>query len=408
MAELNPDNPKLLWQLTFQGAWPTAVAFLGSNRLAAANRDGQLLIWELPESGPTEEQTKAAQEKAKDKDAAPSLPPVRQLVGHGNGVTRLIALRDGKTLFSSSLDRTVRLWDMTAAPTGEAEVVLDIEERQREARRVSQDKKDAILNAPGVKVATQTHAHILEGHGDWVNGLGVSRDEKRLISGDDKCHTIVWDLTSRKPIARWDGHGGDWVTSACLSPDGSLAFVGEFCARRGDFDRPPAQARLYDAATGEEKIDLLKVQFPDVKQRDNSYGYAQTWGKFVKMGFIASQFSPDGKLLALGQGGETDKGQVHLINTADGKLVRTVSGHQYGVTDVLFSDDGKYVLSAGRDTTVRICQVEDGKEVAALGKPRGGQFKDWLSAIALSPDQQWVAAADIAGMVHVWRVGAGA
>ena len=53
---------------------------------------------------------------------------------------------------------------------------------------------------------------------------------------------------------------------------------------------------------------------------------------------------------------------------------------------------------------VRICQVADGKEVLTLGKPRGGQFKDWLHAVALSPDQQAVAAADIAGLVSVWNV----
>ena len=75
------------------------------------------------------------------------------------------------------------------------------------------------------------------------------------------------------------------------------------------------------------------------------------------------------------------------------------------MTDVRFSTDGKYLLSTGRDTTLRICQVEDGKEVAALGSPRGGQFKDWLSAFAISPDQKFVAAADIAGLVHVWALG---
>jgi hypothetical protein len=53
---------------------------------------------------------------------------------------------------------------------------------------------------------------------------------------------------------------------------------------------------------------------------------------------------------------------------------------------------------------VRICQVSDGKEVAALGKARGGQFKDWIHAIAISPDQKMVAAADIAGFVHVWQL----
>jgi len=72
---------------------------------------------------------------------------------------------------------------------------------------------------------------------------------------------------------------------------------------------------------------------------------------------------------------------------------------------VRFSADSKYLLSAGRDTCVRVCQVADGKEVAVLGTPRGGQFKDWFSAIALSPDERTLAAADIAGMIQVWDFG---
>jgi WD40 repeat protein len=69
---------------------------------------------------------------------------------------------------------------------------------------------------------------------------------------------------------------------------------------------------------------------------------------------------------------------------------------------VAFSADGKYVLSTGRDTALRITAVSDGKEAAQLGAPRGGQFKDWLSGLALSADERWIAATDIAGLVHVW------
>jgi len=74
------------------------------------------------------------------------------------------------------------------------------------------------------------------------------------------------------------------------------------------------------------------------------------------------------------------------------------------VTDLAFSADGTLLYSAGRDTTVRISQVEDGKELAVLGSPRGGQFKDWISAFALSPDEAWLAAADIAGHIDVWKL----
>ena len=55
-------------------------------------------------------------------------------------------------------------------------------------------------------------------HKDWINGLGLSRDEKRLISGDDAGLTIVWDLASKKPISQWLGFKGTWVTAAALAP----------------------------------------------------------------------------------------------------------------------------------------------------------------------------------------------
>lgn len=386
MAELNPTKSTLHCELVFEGAWTTSVAFLGSGRrLAAANREGVLLIWDLPEQ-PTKE----------------SVLPVRKLDGHTNSINRLVATDDGKLLLSASHDRSVRLWDSNIEPTGSAEIIIDSEEREREAKK---NPKGNALTKPGIKVVTQQAQHVFTGQRDWVQALGLSRDQKRLISGDDSGQVQVWDLADRKGVSKWSGYPGNWVTSVCLSPDGQTAFVGEFCSPRGSFDRPPAQARLFDVASGKERLDFLKILYPNVKVRDNSYGYATTWGAFVAQGLVAAEFSPDGKLLALAQGGETGTGKVHLMDVETGKLVRSVSGHQSGACDLTFSADGKYILSTGRDTVLRICQVADGKEVAQLGKARGGQFKDWFHAVALSPDQQWLAAADISGRVFVWKMG---
>lgn len=397
MAAFQPGKPVHRWQLRFEGDWVTSVAFLGSgNRVAAGNRLGRVFVWDLPVDEPVD-----GPGSETPRDAAPTL----RLDGHSNAITRMVAMPDGKTLFSASMDHTVGVWDLTAKPTGEAEVVMDTDARQIKAKRARKEDKQGILDAPGTKVPTQQAAHVMKGHSDWVQAMGLSRDGKRLITGDDAGRVVVWDVATRKPVTQWDGHPGGWIVSGALTGKGEQAFVGEYCHRRGDFDRPPAQARIYDAGSGKLQVDLLEVQFPKVKKRDNSYGYATTWGKFVKQGFVAADFSPDGSLLAVAQGGETDTGRVHLLEVKTGKLIRTVSGHRYGATDVVFSADGTHVLSTGRDTSVRICRVNDGKEVAVLGKPRGGQYKDWFHAVALSPDGRHVAAADMAGMVHVWSLG---
>jgi WD40 repeat protein len=393
---MNINNPKLLWQLNFEGAWPTAIAFLGSSRkLAAANQEGQIYVWDLPEAPPAFEAEKNSERKA------PDHAPARRLEGHANGVARLVATTDGQTLVSASLDHTLRLWQPHDAATGTAEAVLDSEQRKSKAKR---ERKDEHLTAPGVAVETIGPAHTLTGHDDWVLSLGISADGRRLISGDAAARVIVWDLAERNQIVRWSGYPWNWIQALALSPDGQTAVVSEHRYKRDDFDIPAAALRVYDAATGEMKLDILKTMFPKYDPQQNTYGSGQIWRKFIAQGLVAADISPDGKLVALGQGGETDTGKVQLVEIETGKLVREIGGHQQGATDVKFSADGKYVLSTGRDTTLRICQVEDGKEVAALGTPRGGQFKDWLSALAVSPDQTTVAATDIAGQIHVWSL----
>jgi WD40 repeat protein len=396
-------DPAPIWRLSFEGDWPTSVTFLADGRhLAAANRGGQIYLWELPEQAPEPEEVKDGKKDKQPPDFAPS----KRLDGHENGVTHLLATPDGKTLVSSSLDRSVRIWDPAAAAHGQAEVVLDRKLREQRARRKPKQEKEEILNAPGITVNTLAATDVLEGHKGWVLGLGLSADGRRLISGDDTCLSIVWDLKSRQPVSQWRGYDRVWVRSAALSPDGKRAFTAEFADRRSNFDVPAPQARFWDCENGEMALDLLRVWTPKVKDKDrvDSYGYRSVWSKLIKRGLVCAAFSPSGSLLAVGQGGETDTGKVHLVDVQSGEIVRTVSGHRYGVCDVKFSADGKYVLSSGRDTMVRICQVSDGKEVAALGESRGGQFKDWMHAIAISPDQSKIAAADIAGMIHIWQL----
>lgn len=402
MAEWKTDSIKPLCQLQFEGPWPMAVAVCGDTRkVVAGNQDGLLLAWDIPTDLPAPK-VDEKEKKPSDEPRYAELTPSRSLVGHTNGVTNLVATPDGRTAISSSLDRTLRVWDMTAASSGSAEVILDRRQRERALKKLPEAKRKEAVPAPGIKLPTQTAAAELPGHADWINALAITNDGRRAISGDDAGRVIVWDVATRKEVSRWQCPGVAWVSAVALSPDGQTALVAQYRRKGGDFNNYPAGLRLFNVADGAITLDLLAKMFP--KEKNPAYQYQYEYHKIIGEGLVTAQFSPDGKLFAIGQGGEGGEAKIHLFEPATGKLVRSLPGHQYGNTQVRFTADGKNLISVGRDTMLRVQDLE-GKELAKLGKPRGGQFTDWLSAVSVSADEKLLAATDISGFVQLWQVG---
>ncbi len=266
-----PDfsKPKLLWTLPFEGAWPMSVTFAGDDRLVAGNRDGSLFVWNLPVEPPAE-----TLDPPPPKGEGMPLWPSRQLKGHTNSISRVIGTRDGRRVISASYDHSVRIWSLEREVKEKGEAILDMDQRKAEARK---KRNDEPLSRPGVEVEVQTESTVLEGHEDWVMSLGMSRDEKRIISGDGKSQVIVHDLDSAKAVAKWIGHAWTWAISAALSNDGKTALVSEYRGSRDDFDRPAPALKLLDVEGLAEKLDLLKVQFPKTKPSELTYGSSK-WG----------------------------------------------------------------------------------------------------------------------------------
>jgi WD40 repeat protein len=350
----------LAWSLPWDEDWVTAVCFLGNNRVAAGNNRGHILVWELPD---------------KPGGAAPA--PLFRLDGHDNVINRLVTTPDG-WLISASSDHTVRYWDLKVPPKTQGVVVLNARAIEEAAVR-KKKTPPPVERKVGVYEATQ----VLKAHQDWVLGLAVTPDGNLLLTGDDKGDVIVWDRVAAKELRRWKIKGQVWALA--VSPDGKTAAVSERTHLVFDSGRHAA-VKLWDVQTGKPKVE--------VKDLD-------------KQMIAAAAFSPDGKTLAAVRGGEIDgqNGKVILLDATSGKKLRELMpGHLNGATDVLFHADGKHLFSSGRDTTVKVWSVADGKLVKELGQGRGGQFKDWIHAVAVSPDSRWLAAADMAGQVQVYAL----
>ncbi len=73
-------------------------------------------------------------------------------------------------------------------------------------------------------------------------------------------------------------------------------------------------------------------------------------------------FSPDGKTLVSGSW----DGTIKLWNVETGKEIRTLKGHDGYVLSVNFSPDGKTLVSGSDDNTIKLWNVETGKEIRTL------------------------------------------
>ena len=376
---VNFEKAALLWSFTWDADWVSAVSFIGDKYIAAGNNLGEILLWELPNKPEPLIEITSEKSKPADKSERPlysSPKPIRQMVRHSNIINRLLCA-ENRWLISASNDHTVKYWDIEAKPSGMAKHVLNA----RTIEDITRNKNSGRKPPPPLEaeVRTQDASKIIQGK-EWIVGLSMSQDETTLVTGDDAGQVAIYDRKTGAEKKRWQVKG--WAFAVAISPDLKQALVSERYPLVFDSARHTA-VKLWDVATSTVQYDLSK--------------------EFKDMQIASAAYSNDGKILALGRGGEGE-GKIFLIDPATGKKLRELSPiHQYGVTDLCFHPDGKHLASTGRDTVVRIWNVAEGKMIKELGKPRGGQFKDWFHALSFSPDGTRIAVADMAGYIHLWE-----
>jgi len=105
--------------------------------------------------------------------------------------------------------------------------------------------------------------------------------------------------------------------------------------------------------------------------------------------------SPDGRLLATGSG--FTESAIRLWEVASGKAIGQLEGHRSWVSGLVFWPDGKTLASASADQTIRLWDVATRQPAGTLN---GHQSEVW--AIALLSDNATLVSGAKDGAVYVW------
>jgi WD40 repeat protein len=155
------------------------------------------------------------------------------------------------------------------------------------------------------------------------------------------------------------------------------------------FDDGAADERLVDVAGGQR----LRVAIPQPGPER-----AFVIGSHQLVPINSAAVSADGRYIALGLDART----VVVWDTAAGRPVRTLAGHQKPVLTVAFSPDGKSLLSGSADTTVVLWDIESGKPVRTYKGHTGA-----VVSAAFSPDGKRFLTGSPEGLAIHWETDTG-
>lgn len=283
---------------------------------------------------------------------------------------------DGKGLLVMRLDGGITLWDIPTGREvqsfkGSGQIITSVTFSPRRNFAAIVGRKDVAI----WDVAAGKRVLVLTGHGQDVSSTAFSPAMDTLVTGSLDTTLRFWDLKTGKEKVSVPGHKGG-VLSVAYSPDGRLV------ASAGN----DAVIKLLNGMTGAPLKSLT----------GHIYGKGKNINKPFT-GVYAVQFSPDGKNL-VSAGAD---GAIKLWNTATGKEIKSMQGHDGDVTSVAFSPDGRFLVSGGRDGTVRLWDVKSGKELKALNTP---DYYRSVSFVGYSPDGRYIVARCDDEIVRLWSV----
>ncbi|MDQ2974885.1 MAG: WD40 repeat domain-containing protein [Acidobacteriota bacterium] len=233
-----------------------------------------------------------------------------------------------------------------------------------DGKKLASGSDDGLLNL--WDAISGRHLLTLTGHREAIRDCSFSPDCRHVLSVSDDRTLIVWDVDSG---AKRLMVGHDEEVVACGYPDGGRILSGSFFA-----------IKIWDAMTA-TPVAALSAE--------------------PSLTFICGALSMDGCYFA----GLGRDGSVRIWSTETMENIRTFDNHCHHGTPTACSwlPDGKRLVSAIDDATVRVWDVETGDQVMSLVGHTGR-----VLTCAVSPDGNRIVSGGADQILRIWASASGA
>ncbi|GLC40463.1 hypothetical protein PLESTB_001572700 [Pleodorina starrii] len=323
--------------------------------------------------------------------------------GHSEAVLSVNFSPDGSRLASGSGDTTVRFWDLnTQLPKheckGHKNWVLVVA-WSPDGRYVASGDMNGLIHLwdpVGGKMVGSC-----SGHGKWITSMAWQPAHKALpsqkfVSGSKDNTIKVWDAQTRRCLlslsnhsqlvtaVKWGGEGliysasRDCTISAWDDTDGKLVRVFK---GHGHWVNTLALSSEYVLRTGAYDHTGKAPQDPEAAQQKAAERYAEaTAGKPERLVSGSDDFT------------------LCLYEPSTGKNpIARMTGHVQLINQVVFSPDGRYILSASFDKSVKLWDGLKGTFLATLRGHVGPVYQ-----VAWSADSRMFASGSKDSTIKVW------
>ena len=263
--------------------------------------------------------------------------------GHTDTITSVSFSPDGRRIFSTSKDGSLRVWDIEST----MEIVNlrhDIGDWGGVDATLAGDASCyVIVSAHGLRLLdTGTRKDLKALRLSIKPGRQkFSANHRRIIMGTPDNGVWVWDLPKDRTY-QFNGHQAAEICCVGLSNDGQFGV-----------SATADEIRLWEVENGRQ---LQAWQIADA---------------------TSLAFSPDARSVFIGN----NRGTLSSYDVRTGRPSVSLVGHRLAVTSLALSTDGKRLLSGSDDRTVRLWDVSTGKQLCSFDKHDGS-----ITCIAFAPD----------------------